>query len=113
MDRVRVIVYDKGLMMRTVVETLSSHQEDIEVIGIQAGDPGELQQALDLYQPIALIVSRYMPAPDQKKLASLLTDYPLIKLILFSPDDNWLRVYQRQDVLIKEPGELLKMVLNS
>jgi hypothetical protein len=111
-DKIRVIVYGEGLMMGTVVESLASRHHAIDVFGIQADDPDELFRAISLHKPNALVLSRDMPNEDQKRLASVLTDYPEIQLILFNPDDNWLRVYQRRDVLIKDPVELLHMILD-
>ena len=105
-----VVIYGEGLLLGTIVESLSMHEPELEIIGIQADDELELFSAIERYAPNAVIIQQCTQTIDPKRLTGLLADHPDMRVIMAGADDNWLQVYHRKDILLTNPEELIRMI---
>ena len=89
-----------------------SGEADLEVTGIAPGDQAELAQEIRRLQPDLVVVDRDSRWVDPTKLLASLQDYPKVRLVVVSANDNLVCIYDKQQVLTSRASDLMGIIRN-
>jgi hypothetical protein len=85
---------------------------DLTIFSVLLEDETCLNEAVDRFKPDVVILGEYNALANKTTLTHLFVKYPLIKLITVSEDNNWLHIYQREDLLLHKASELATVIRN-
>ena len=94
------------------VQRLLSAETDLEVTGIAPGNPAELAEEIRRLQPDLVVVDKDSRWGDATKLLAALQDYPKLRLVVVSANDNLVCIYDKQQVLTSRATDLVGIVRN-
>jgi len=106
----RVIVGTCGLLLGAAIESLLTLEPDLDVIGVETEDEAELHTAIELYQPDVVILGECITQRDTSLLPRLIIRYPGLSVITLDHEDNWMHLYQKQDILIVQSSDLANLI---
>ena len=92
------------------VERLLSAETDLEVTGISPGDPAELAQEIRRLQPDLVVLDKDSRWVDATKLLATLQDYPKLRLVVVSANDNLVCIYDKQQTTTSRASDLLGII---
>lgn len=106
-----IVLWGREDLLSTSVELLLTAQKGWKVINIPIEETLDaLMKAMDEVKPDIVIIPREDHA-DRLKLPTVLFDnYPKLKVITVSPDNNLMEVYSKQDILISSAFDLISAI---
>lgn len=106
-----IVLWGREDLLSTSVELLLTAQKGWKVINIPIEETLDaLMKAMDEVKPDIVIIPREDHA-DHLKLPTVLFDnYPKLKVITVSPDNNLMEVYSKQDILISSAFDLISAI---
>ena len=87
-----------------------SGEADLEVTGISPGDQAELAQEIRRLQPDLVVLDRDSRWVDPTGLLASLQDYPKVRMVVVSANDNLVCVYDKQQILTNRAADLLDII---
>ena len=108
----RVLVCDCGTLLGLGVESVLASDKDLVVFSALPEDEVGLIKAIDWFKPEVVILGECMVVSDKTTLHHILVKYPLLRLITISIDNNWLHIYQRQDIWLDKASGLTGVIRN-
>ena len=89
-----------------------SGETDLEVTGIAPGDQAELAQEIRRLQPDLIVLDKDSRWVDATELLATLQDYPKLRLVVVSANDNLVCIYDKQQVLTNRATDLVGIIRN-
>jgi len=106
----RVLILRNNLLMNAGMQSILSKQEELEVIGIQINNDGELFQNIARFKPDVVVLDEDYLTADPVILSKLLQNYPERRVVLMSLHENEIQVYITKKFHIRQIGELLAAI---
>ncbi len=100
-------------ILSSSIEFILSAREDWKVISISNLEGCEtVRKAMETLHPdIVIIHQEFYPDPKHLML-QLLQDYPAIKVLMISLENNLIEVYSKQNRLAKDASDLITVIEN-
>jgi DNA-binding NarL/FixJ family response regulator len=95
------------------VQRLLAGAAGLEVIEFSPGDYAELIQEIRRVQPDVIVLDEVTHLADPIRLLSFLQGHPELRLMVVSPNDNLVRVYDKYQVLVTQAADLISIVCAS
>jgi len=107
----RVLVWDTELLMAKGVEFILASETSLEVIGIESKEEADLLNAVERYQPDAVVLcdsDRLLK--ENSVLMKLLTGFPNLWVIMVSSEDNRIKLYNKRELLLTQASDLSNII---
>jgi len=106
-----VILLGQDDLLVTAVEHLFTARKGWKVIRISdTRDPEALVREVTRVDPEAVIVHQDVYFSNVRSLMRLVQDCPQLKVVTISLENNFLEVYNKQTICIKEASDLLSII---
>ena len=86
--------------------------ENLTIFSVLLEDEDCLNEAVNGFKPDVIILGEGSALANKTTITHLFIRYPLLKLITVSEDNNWLHIYQREDLLLDKASELATVIRN-
>ena len=96
----RVLIVENELLLGAGIEHLLAGETDLDVMGITRVDEVKLLEEIRFSQPEVVILDRATCLINPTKLITRLPDYPCLRVIVISANDNLMQIFERQQVLV-------------
>jgi DNA-binding NarL/FixJ family response regulator len=106
----RVLVVENQILMGAGVQSLLGVQADLEVMGISPRDQAELAGEIRRLRPDLVVVNKDSHWVDPTNLLAVLQDYPALRLVVVSANDNLVCIYDKHQVLTSRASDLLGII---
>ena len=106
----RVLIVEKQLLLGAVVQGLLSKVADLEVVGVSPSDQASLVQEIERLQPNIVILGDPSHLCEPAHLPAHLRGYPKLRVVVVSANDNQVRIYGKQQVLITRVVDLVHSI---
>jgi len=110
----RVLIVENKLLLGAGIETLLANEPEVDVIGITPVDENSLIQEIYHIQPdvVVLDAETTLIDPNNKQLSQLQENLQF-RTITVSANDNLIRVYDKQEIMIVQTTNLIKIIKNN
>jgi hypothetical protein len=98
------------LLFESIVESLLSNLDDLELTQMIGSSQMELLEAIEKIQPQVLVLCHRTHDTLPTDYIFFLQHYPDLKIITVSSEDNYMHIYGKQKVLIKQSTDLLSVI---
>jgi hypothetical protein len=105
-----VLIADCDSLLFSAFESLSENGQRFMAVRSNASTLAELFSEIIHLSPNFLVMCESQPLSTLESLGSLMMTYPRLRLVIVSPDNNTLKVLSKEDVLIRKPSDLLKLL---
>lgn len=106
----RVLVVFGEPLLGAGVESILSQDLDLEVKTTTLLSYEFLNEEIDQFQPDVVILDDDLKIPSTPKLMRILNGFPGVRLLLVNMRDNRLYVYNKQEIVIAHPTDLLATI---
>lgn len=107
----RVLVVENDLLLGAGIENLLLRESNLDVIGISCWDEEEMIRKIRYLQPATVILDEASFLTHSiRLLARLMQDHEL-KLVIVNADNNMIQVYHKQNILLMQSSDLIKVLL--
>ncbi len=106
----RVLVVGHQLLLGAGVHDLLSDEAGLDIIGVSPGDPLELACTIKRYQPDVVILDESSRLGAPAGLLASLAGCPALRMVVVSANDNRVRVYGKQEVLVTQVADLVDII---
>jgi len=110
MEHTRVLICHCESILELGLESLFAQYKNLSIAECTPKNEPELTTLVAEFQPDVVIVGECSPVAQEPILSQLLRSSPEIRVINVSADSNWLHVYHRQDVLLTDASDLIKVI---
>jgi DNA-binding NarL/FixJ family response regulator len=100
------------LLFESIVESLLAQHDDLELIQMIGNSKMELLEAIEINQPQVLVLCHRTHDTFPTDYLFFLQHHPDLKIITVSMADNYMHIYGKQKVLIKQSTDLLSVIQN-
>lgn len=107
----RVLVVENDLLLGAGVESLLRREPNIDVIGISSRDEEELIKKIGCLQPAAVILDEASYLIHSIRLLAMLRKEHELRLVIVNADKNLVQVYHKQNILLTQISDLIKVLL--
>ena len=108
-NRQHILVIEDNLLSE-LISRLLSRATDLDVVGLAPRDEAALVEEIRRIRPAVVVLDADTKLTDPDDLLCLLDDELDSRVIAVSADDNTVRVYDKQQVLITRGGDLVAIV---
>jgi DNA-binding NarL/FixJ family response regulator len=109
----RVLIVEPEQLLGAGLVRLLGGEPKLQVVGVSpAGEAGLLTEICQA-QPDVVILDKASPLAASLKLPTLLGDYPQLKVILASAEDNVVGVYALRRVLVNHVADFIGIICGS
>lgn len=111
MSTPRVLVITKdSLLGLTLPNLIDASGRNFDVIESSAHEFDELIEEINSTRANVILLEQNSLFAEGDLLAKLLKSYPKFLVIVTNQEDNWLRTYRRQDVLLTSSADLVSVI---
>ena len=108
-NRQHILVIEDNLLSE-LISRLLNQATDLDVVGLAPRDEAALVEEIRRIRPAVVVLNAATKLTDPDALLCLLDDELDSRVIAVSADDNTVRVYDKQQVLITRGGDLVAIV---
>jgi len=108
----QVLVVETHILIGAGIHSILAVETDLEVTGISPGDQAELIHEIRRLRPDIVVLDEDSRLADPTDLLAWLEDYPKLRLVVISANDNRVCVYDKQQVLTSKASDLLDIIRN-
>jgi len=106
-----IVVWGKEDTLKSSIEYFLSARKNWKVVSISnVEDPKALLLAVKTTQPDIVIIYQGCHGCPTYLPLQLLQDYPVIKVITISLENNMIEVYSKQKIMIKQASDLIAAI---
>jgi len=106
-----IIVWGQEDLLSTSVELLLMTQKEWNVVSVSDEEKLDvLIKTVDKVKPDVVIIPQWNHADSSNLPTILLQDYPGLKVITVSANNNSMEVYSKQDIFISSASDLISAV---
>ena len=107
----KIVIWDCEDILSSSIKFFLAAKEDWQVVSIvEKGGLETLKQAVETTQPDIVIIHQAYHNVSTNLSLQLLQDYPVIKVITMSLEDNLMEIYSKQKILIKQASDLIAVI---
>ena len=110
MPPIPVLVCQVELVFGHSVFNLLAPYPEFELIKSSSRSEGELLEEIETCNPEVIILLENSDLACSSIFSKLTTINPKLRIVIINADDNWVHVYQRQDVLLTCPSQLVEVI---
>jgi chemotaxis response regulator CheB len=100
------------ILLGSIVEDLISRGDELSCTGIIGKSTSELMAAIEKIQPDVLVMCHKTHNTLPVRFLDILARYPGMRIITVSTDDNYMHIYGKQKVLMRNSSDLLSIIQN-
>ena len=101
---------DTDVLLKRAFASLLTLGSNVEIIVSEAKDIQELEEDICKTKPDAVLFSESIPFSRNDSLFHLLMLRPMPRLIIVSEETNWLRIFNTEERLMTDMGDLLTFI---
>lgn len=101
----RILVVESEMLLSQGLISLLSSRPGLEVKGVYYAGLSHLVSEIEAFIPDVVLIRQQCLAEYFRDLLPVLMIHPEIRLVSFSPENNFLHVYARQEVQVKESAD--------
>ena len=106
-----IVLWGREDLLSSSVELFLTNQKGWEVISISNEESfNALLEAVDKMHPDVVIIHQGDRSTNSSLPMQLIQDYPGLKVITLSLQDNLMEVYSKQNILVKAASDLISAV---
>lgn len=105
----RILIVENELLLGAGIEHLLTGEADLDVTGIAGADEAILLKEIKHFQPDVVILDRATCLIHPTKLLAQLQDYPHLRVIVISADDNTVQIFEKQQILVTRIRDLASL----
>ena len=109
----RVLIIDNQLLVGGGIQSLLINEGDMEVTGFSPHLPEELDQTISRFQPDVVVLDEASRQAYLFKLLALLVEFPKLRIVLVSANDDLVRIYGKQEVQVAGISQLINIIRTS
>jgi DNA-binding NarL/FixJ family response regulator len=109
----RVLIIENETLLGAGVQSLLQDEANMEVIGISPSNLAELIQEIRRSRSDVVVLDEVTHLTGPTKLLALLEDYPKLRLVVVSANDDRVRIYDKREVLVTHTTDLLYIFCDS
>ena len=113
MNPTRVLICHCDSLLGLGIESIFSDYGEIMIESCSPKNEQEYFTLVDRFQPEVVILGECSPLASDPQLSNILQRAPQLRVIVASREDNWLHIYQKQDVLLKDASDLIEFIQSS
>jgi DNA-binding NarL/FixJ family response regulator len=106
----RVLVVQGNSLMSSGVLRLLSNEAGLRVVGTMPADEGALIAKVARFRPDVVLLEAASPLTNPARLLSLLQHYPVLRVVVMSPDRDVAEMYDRTEIVMAEVANLLAVL---
>lgn len=110
MNPQRVLLVRNTSLINDVLLVLLVAGPALEVVLSDAGNNQDLDDDITRVGPDVVLLVEGTPLADEETLTHLMTARTNLRVIIISPNHNWLRVFRKEDVLLADSVDLLDVI---
>jgi len=108
-----LVVTKETLLNLALRAVISASDKGLVVIDSKAQTYEGLIREINTYTADVILIEKNSSFAGEESLTKLLMRYPRLLLIIVSEEDNWLRVYRREDILMNSSADLMNVIATS
>jgi len=89
---------------------LVSVEEGLEIVISEASDTNELVLAVSKINPDVVLLNDSHPMAAKEALTKLMTTQSKIRIVIVNDDNNWLHIFNKEDLLLTKLEDLLTAI---
>ena len=105
-----ILVSKEELLLGSIVEELLTHNDTLDLTEIRETSQKELFDALEQIHPEVLIICHKTHYTLPIEYLQILQRFPDLLIITISSDDNYMHIYNKQKVLMRQSSDLLSVI---
>lgn len=105
-----ILACKEDLLLGSIVEDLLTQNDGLELIQIIGKSQMELLEAIEEQQPQVLVLCHKTHDTMPNDYLDILQRLPELLIITVSTDDNYMHIYGKQKVLIRQSTDLLSVI---
>ena len=106
-----IVLWGREDLLSSSVELFLTNQKGWEVISISNEESfNALLEAVDKMHPDVVIIHQGDRSTNSSLPMQLIQDYPGLRVITMSLQDNLMEVYSKQNILVKAASDLISVV---
>jgi DNA-binding NarL/FixJ family response regulator len=102
----KVLISNSEILLTAGVAHLLLQNSSLSVIGARQNSESSLFVDINQYQPDIVIIDQ----TEHPLLLKILENFPKLSVIELNPHNNWIQVFQRQELYINEPLDLVAAI---
>ncbi len=106
----RVLVVENEPLLGAGIESLLAGRGNVKLSGVVPATEAELIKEIKRFQPEIVILDRTTRLTTPTKLLNLLNNYPKLRVVAVSADDDLIHIYEKQQFLITQVTDLINVV---
>lgn len=106
----RVLILENQLLVGAGIQVLLGGEADLDVIGISLLHPEELAQLINKAEPDVIVLDEVSHLARLTALLPLLNDFPKLRIVVVSAQDDLVRIYMKQEVLVTHASQLINII---
>jgi len=106
----RVLIIENNLLLGAGIQNLLAGTANLDVIGISSRKWPDLVQEIERLQPEVIVLDEASHRASLTKLLPLLKEFPQLRLVVVSANDNRIHIYGKQEILITVATQLINII---
>ncbi|MFN8456772.1 MAG: hypothetical protein U0401_19250 [Anaerolineae bacterium] len=106
----QVLIVENKLLLGGGIERLLAGESHLNIVGITPSDETSLIDMINHLQPDVIILDQATPLTNSVRLLTCLKDYPRVRLVGVSADDNLVQVHDKQQIQVSEATDLAAII---
>lgn len=99
-----------SLLGFALTNLITESDTGLVVIESNAQTLEELVTEIITHKADVILLERSSPFAGEEALTKLLMKFPKLLVIIADEDSNWLRIYRREDILMKSAADLISAI---
>jgi chemotaxis response regulator CheB len=101
----RILVVESETLLSQGLISLLRSRPGLEVKGVYYAGLNHLVSEIESFFPDVILIRQQCLAEYFRDLLPVLMVHPELRLVSFNPENNFLHVYARQEVMVKESAD--------
>jgi DNA-binding NarL/FixJ family response regulator len=106
----QVLVVETHILIGAGIHSFLAGEADLEVTGISPGNQAELIREIRRLRPDIVVLDEDSRLAEPTHLLAWLKDYPRLRLVVVSANDNRVCIYDKQQILTSQASDLLGII---
>lgn len=108
----KVLVVINKLLFGVGLESLLSHEEDLNVKSVPYENKKALSEEIRRYEPHVVLIDESIKLATRPNLLDILTGFPNIRVLVVNTKENRVQVYDKKDIQIARSMDFITAIKN-
>ena len=105
-----ILLHKSDFLLNQAVLSLMSLEEKLEIVISEAVDTNELALEVSRIHPNVVLFNGSQPMAAKEALTKLMTTQSKIRIVIVNEDNNWLHIFNKEDLLLTRLEDLLTVI---